>query len=155
MPPVRNRRSLPARRPPKARADLLAPLSSPKAPATPARPPKRRGYVLAIVLACGVLLTGAAGIAGYRAWTIRAVGASLAELQQSNDQRIALRYGDLRIPVGGDNVCTSYAFDNVTGWVVDERQIACHVATEQSPPGWEHSGGTIARAYGMANGFKH
>ena len=165
MPPVRSTRSLQgrslqarplqARQPPKARADLLS--LPPQAPAAPARPSQRRGIVLAIVLACCVVLIGVAGIAGtagYRAWTSHATDTALAELQQSNEQRIALRYGDLRIPIR-DNVCTSYAFDNATGWLVDQREIACHVASEDSPPGWEHSGGTIARAHGMANGFKH
>jgi hypothetical protein len=122
-------------------------------PPVPPTPVRRRSYGLAILLVCGLLLTGGISIAGYRAWTIHLTGVERAQVQLSNEQRIALRYGDLRIPSRGE-VCTSFAFDNVTGWLVDEREIACHVASEQSPPGWEHSGGTIARAYGMANGFK-
>jgi hypothetical protein len=149
MRPVRSARFRQARRPSRPLEEMLS------APPPPPPPPvRRRSYGMAILLACGLALTSVISIAGYRAWTIRTVGVEHTELQLSNEQRIALRYGDLRIPAGGDNVCTSFAFDNATGLVVDEREIACHVASEQSPPGWEHSGGTIARAYGMANGFK-
>jgi hypothetical protein len=148
MRPVRSNRSRQARRPSRPLEELLS--------APPPLPPlvRRRSYGMAIVLVCGLMLTSGISIAGYRAWTIHLSGLERAQVQLSNEQRLALRYGDLRIPSRGE-ACRSFAFDNVTGWLVDEREIACHVASEQSPPGWEHSGGTIARAYGIAKGFKH
>ena len=78
------------------------------------------------------------------------------EWRDSDAARTASRYGDVKLPLRGET-CTAYAFDNQNGSFVDERVTECETPKPATPPlpaEWNNSGGTLARAKGVAAGFR-
>jgi hypothetical protein len=114
---------------------------------------RKRAVILG---ACGLLIAAGLGFGGvtvHRAWRVNADDQALHDLRAAEAQRLASRYGDVKLPVSRE-MCRSLAFDNWSGGYVREREIPCE---EEKPP--ERAVPTVdtsgaARARGIAGAFK-
>jgi len=103
---------------------------------------------------CAVAAIGYGGIARHRAGIAEGVERAQREWRDSDTMRKASRYGDVKVPLRGDNLCTAYAFDNWRGSFVDERVTECEPPRAPSSVAKESSGDTVSRLNGVAAAFK-
>jgi hypothetical protein len=111
-----------------------------------------------ILAACGLLTAAGLGFGGFaaqHAWRSNADDQAMHELRAAEAQRMASRYGDVKLPVGREK-CRSLAFDNWNGGYVREREVPCEeekpaqrvISTPDGP------GSSAARARGIAGAFR-
>jgi hypothetical protein len=100
----------------------------------------------------------ALGFVGYQSWTGQRRTAEIDAWKKSNALRAALRYGELMLPVDGGVTCRTYAFDNSTGTIGDERDVPCQNeanADAAASDGSRQANGPAARMQAMSQAFKH
>ena len=119
--------------------------------------PRRTRVLFWVVVGVGAVALGYfGGQHMQRAQVADAAEQVRREWRDSDTARTALRYGDVKVPLRGET-CTAYAFDNQSGGFVDERVTECESPPKATPPlpaEWNNSGGTVARAKGVAAGFR-
>lgn len=149
--PVR-RSSLPKR--PRDRADLTSLVrrlpAAPTAAAVVTENSSRRLAV--IVLGFGVVIAAALVMIAHRTWTAHRIDIERAAWLESNEQRAASRYGNLRVPAI-DAGCRAMIFDNETGAVGGGERAPCYVPEPEEVDRLAGSG--ASRIQAISSAFKH
>ena len=105
---------------------------------------------IALVAGCGVAALS------FHVWSSDHSSDPAAGRDAEMQQRAALRFGEIKIPVGR-NTCTSMALDNTRGVVTTQSTVPCFEMPEAPPPhevATDGGPGPAARAKAMSSAFK-